>query len=132
MRFEAEGRSIVDGVTEKQVRALISKLRSHGPCSFASITAQDGSYLQVGGGGITCTLERREAASGRHFRAHSTAPNRIHPDGTILAFGKGQEIRLASDEWLTADLVADAFCCFLRQEELPATLGWREITDALR
>ncbi len=33
-----------------------------------------------------------------------------------------------SDEWLTADLVADAFSCFLKREALPGILAWREIT----
>jgi hypothetical protein len=131
MRFEVENKPHLDGVTEKQIRSAVSKLRGYGPSSFASITAPDGSYLQVGGGGITCTLERRDADTKRHFRAHSLQPTRIHPDGTILAFGRGQEIRMMSDEWLTVDLVADAFCCFLKREALPGILGWREITDLL-
>jgi hypothetical protein len=129
MRFEVENNPAIDGVTERQIRSAIAKLRSYGPSSFASITAPDGNYLQVGGGGITCTLERRDAASQRHFRAHSLQPNRIHPDGTILAFGRGQEVRLMSDEWLTTEVVADAFCCFLKREALPGILAWREITD---
>jgi hypothetical protein len=128
MRFEVENKPAIDGVTEKQIRSAIAKLRSYGPSSFASITSSDGNYLQVGGGGITCTLERRDAATGRHFRAHSLQPNRIHPDGTILAFGRGQEIRLMSDEWLTADLIAEAFCNFLKQEPLPDVVAWREVT----
>ena len=129
MRFEVENKPPVDGVTERQIRGAVAKLRSYGPSSFASITSHDGSFLQVGGGGITCTLERREGVTGRHFRAYSLQPNRIHPDGTILAFGRGQEIRLMSDEWLTADLVADAFCRFLKHEALPGVLAWRDITD---
>ena len=129
MRLEVENKPAVDGATEKQIRSAIAKLRSYGPSSFASITSSDGDYLQVGGGGITCTLERRDAATGRHFRAHSLQPNRIHPDGTILAFGREQEIRLMSDEWLTADLVADAFCRFLKLEPLPEVVAWREITS---
>ena len=132
MRLEVENRPIIEDVTERQIRATVRKMRSYGPSSFASITSSDGSYLQMAGGGITCMLERRDQATGRHWRAHSKMPNPIHPDGTILAFGKGQEVRLRSDEWLSADLVADAFCQFLRSEELPITLDWRDITDDLR
>ena len=33
-----------------------------------------------------------------------------------------------SDEWLTADLIAEAFCNFLKQEPLSDVVAWREIT----
>ena len=132
MRLESENRPAIEHATDRQVRSTIKALRSYGPSSFASLTAADGSYLQVAGGGITCTLEWRDQGTARHYRAHDKEPSRIHPDGTILAFGRGQEVRLQSDEWLAADTVADAFCSFLVGKALPENLGWREITEMLR
>ena len=104
-------------------------LRSYGPSSFASLTNEQGDYLQVGGGGVTCLLERRDAASGRHYRAFHNKPSTVFADGTLLAFSGGN-IPLRSDEWFTAAVVADAFCAFSKGVGLPEAIRWRDV-DAL-
>jgi hypothetical protein len=71
-----------------------------------------GSYLQVGGGGVTCLLERRDAATRQHFRGYHDKPSKVFPDGTILAFG-ANKIRMAANEWFDRTMVADAFAAFL-------------------
>lgn len=108
------------------VQRALSMLRSYGPSSYASLTDMQGSYLQVGGGGLTCVLERRDAVDGRQYRAHVDTPRLVHPDGTMLTFGGGA-IPLQADEWIPVSLVTEAFIAFLGHATLPPALRWRTI-----
>ncbi len=130
MRLDIEGKASVESVTEKKIRSVIQALRSYGPSSFASLVDTGGNYIQVAGGVITCVLERREAATGRHFRAYHDAPSKIYPDGTSLMFGGGA-VKLNANEWFTCAVAADAFCAFLRGEDWPASVQWRDISEML-
>ncbi|WP_205598370.1 hypothetical protein [Caulobacter sp. 17J65-9] len=130
MRIEVEGKSAVTDPTEAQVRKSILGLRSSGPSSFASLTDDLGNYIQVGGGGVTCLLERRDAGTGRHFRAHHAAPSEVFADGTKLVFSAG-EVPLAADEWFDSRSVLEAFLAFRTRSELPADILWREVTGSL-
>ncbi|AYM76203.1 hypothetical protein D9M09_10660 [Janthinobacterium agaricidamnosum] len=127
MRLEVEKRPVVEQVSVAQVRSAIAGLRSYGPSSYASLTDDEGNYLQVAGGGITCMLERRDVATGRHYRAYHDVASKVYPDGTILAFGGG-EIKLLADEWFTAPVVADVFVAFVNGHELPPSVKWRDVT----
>lgn len=128
MRLEVESRLPIDNATEAQVRTAVLGLRSYGPSSFASMTDEAGNYLQVAGGGVTCMLEMRDASARRHYRAYQDVYRPIHPDGTLLVFGGG-EIPLRADEWFAAPMVADAFVSFLKGEELPSSIRWRDVTS---
>lgn len=130
MLLEVEKKVPKQNPTTAQVSAAITKLRSYGPSSFASLTDEHGNYLQVAGGGLTCLLERRAAAGAQHFRAYLETPSGIHPDGTILAFG-GSQVKLQADEWISVPLVIEAFTAFLQDHTLPQTLRWRNITSLL-
>lgn len=130
MRLEVQGKPTIHELTEAQARAAVTSLRSYGPSSFASLTDEKGNYVQVAGGGVTCMLERRDAASGRHFRGYKDEKSKVFPDGTALVFGGG-EIRLSADEWFTAQEVAEVFSAFLRSNELPRLVKWRDITAVL-
>ena len=127
MLLEVEKKPAIENATAADVRAVIPKLRSYGPSSYASLTDAQGSYLQVAGGGVTCLLEWRDAVNRRHFRAHLDAPSKVFPDGTILAFSGG-EVKLKADEWLTVPIVEEAFLAFLKGESLPLAIKWRDIT----
>lgn len=127
MRLEVEKQAPVEDATVADVRAVIPKLRSYGPSSYASLTDAQGSYLQVAGGGVTCMLEWRDAPNRRHFRAHLDAPSKVFPDGTILAFSGG-EVKLLADEWLAAPLVEAVFLAFLEGKPLPDAIKWRDIS----
>jgi hypothetical protein len=131
MRLEVEGRPAVDNVTPAQLRATIAALRSYGPSSFASLTDEKGNYLQVAGGGVTCMMERRDVALGRHFRAYQDKRSEVFADGSILAFGGG-EIKLASDEWFTSADVQETFLAFLARSALPERVRWRDMTEVLQ
>ena len=131
MLLEVEGKAPVEPVGEANVRREISKLRSYGPASYASLTDAAGNYVQVAGGGVTCMLERREASTGQHFRAFHDKRSAVFADGTRLAFSGG-EVLLASDEWFTSSDVEDVFIAFLRGEALPSRIMWRDITPMLK
>ena len=130
MRLEIEQKPAVDDATGVEVRAAIMSLRSYGPSSFASLTDEEGNYVQVAGGGVTCMLERRDGATGRHFRAYKDERSKVFPDGTVLVFGGG-EIRLSADEWFTAQEVDEVFSAVLRSSELPSSVKWRDMTAML-
>lgn len=128
MRLEVEGRPPIDNVSDGQVRAAVLALRSYGPSSYASLTDEEGNYLQVAGGGVTCMLEMRDVEAKRHYRAYHDIERAIHPDGTLLVFGGG-EIPLKADEWFAAASVAEAFIAFLKGEELPGSIKWRDVSE---
>ncbi|ATQ42354.1 hypothetical protein CSW64_07970 [Caulobacter mirabilis] len=130
MRLEVERRSPVEQPTEKQVRSAILKLRSYGPHSYASLTDEHGSYLQVAGGGVTCLLERHDASTGKHFRAFHGKPSSVFADGTALVFSGGA-VRLRSDEWFSSAVVAEAFSAFTCGSPLPEGISWRDVTESL-
>lgn len=124
MRLEIQNKAAKDNPSEQQLRRAILSLRSYGTSSFASLTDDHGSYLQVAGGGITCLLERRDAHTGVHYRAYQEKKNTNYPDGTLLVFGAG-EVALLSDEWFSNTIVADVFAAFLLKHALPEHVHWR-------
>lgn len=99
-------------------------LRSYGPHSFASLEADDRSYVQVAGGGVTCMIERYTAATGARERAFHDRPNAVFPGGTILAFSGG-ELRFQSDEWFHADAVVAIFVAFNQRQPVHESVHWR-------
>lgn len=109
--------------TPAQIRRSLRTLKSYGKHTFASITAPDGSYLQVAGGGVACMLERRDA-DGARWRAFLDEPTSPFEDGTELTFGGGR-IALMRDEWLRIEAVTQAFVAFSEGLALPAELLWR-------
>jgi hypothetical protein len=76
-------------------------------------------------------IERRDASNKRHYRAFQGKRSAVFVDGTALVFSGG-EVKLASDEWFTSQDVEDVFSAFLRGEQLPTRIMWRDITDLLR
>ena len=127
MRLEVEKSAPVDNPSPSVLRMAISKLRSYGTASYASLTDASGNYLQVAGGGVACSLERRDAVNRRHYRAHLGAPSKVFPDGTLLVFSGG-EIKLQADEWLMSALVEDAFLAFMGDKPFPEAIQWREMS----
>jgi hypothetical protein len=128
MRLEVEGQAPREDPSSAEVRAAVLGLRSYGPSSFASITDDDGSYIQVGGGGVGCVLERRDTVESRHYRGYHDSPSKVFPDGTVLAFSGGS-VAMRADEWFTVRVVADAFVAFLERRPLPEAIRWRDISE---
>lgn len=126
MILEAEKMTPVVDITEPKLQKIIKSLRSFGPCSFATLTDEYGNYLQVGGGGVTCLIEKRDVLQQRHFRGYQSDKRRGCPDGTILTFGGGS-VALLADEWFSSAQAVEIFVCFLNRESLPGYVLWREV-----
>lgn len=125
MKFEAEGKPEIHEPRESQVTRAIKSLKSYGPSSYASLTDARGNYVQVAGGGVTCMIERYDAADRKRFRGFHEKPSAVRPDGTILSFRAGN-IPMRSDEWFMSNQVAEVFLAFLNSEEFPAGVHWRD------
>jgi hypothetical protein len=95
--------------------------------SFASITATDGSYLQVAGGPGLFLLEHRQA-DGKHYRAFQEKPIVPFPDGTLFPTSAGTFTMQGSD-WFLLDQVVSAFSAFGASEALPEKIQWRELSQ---
>ncbi|MDW3684257.1 hypothetical protein RA280_21375 [Cupriavidus sp. CV2] len=125
MRLEVEGKAPVCGPSDAKVSKAIKSLRSYGPSSYASLTDDNGSYMQVGGGGVTCLLEKFDAEKGKRYRAYHGMPNAAYPDGTLLVFSAGN-IPMKSDEWFRSDQVAEIFIAYLHRLPEPECVRWRD------
>lgn len=124
MLLTCEGKPSVQNPKASQIRKILRSLRSYGASSYASLTKDNGSYLQVAGGGVTCLLELYRADTGERLRAFQNIKHKAFPDGTLLIFRAG-EIPMMADEWFMADQVSDIFCCFLEGSEFPVAIQWR-------
>jgi hypothetical protein len=124
MHFEREGKSKVVGVTPKRLLQELSRLRSEGPSSFASLTAPDGSYLQTAGGPFLFFVENRTINPPAHFRAWQSSPVVSFADGTLLSFSAGN-VSLQKDEWFTKPQIFELFSSFLSGNALPPFVSWR-------
>ena len=124
MLLTCEGKPSVQNPKPSQIRMVLRALRSYGPSSYASLTDDAGSYVQVAGGAASCLLELYKVDTGKRLRAYGDVRNKTRPDGTLLVFRAG-EIPMMADEWFMADQAADAFCCFLEGKEFPAGFHWR-------
>lgn len=128
MRFERENAKAIVHPKMSRLERELRKLRSEGPSSFAILTNDVGDFLQVAGGGGGCLLERRDAATGRHFRAWQEEPVVPFADGTELLFSGGR-IALQSSEWFRMNQIVEIFYAFNAGEQLPTYVQWREISD---
>ncbi|MDO1475522.1 hypothetical protein HNB49_17580 [Comamonas thiooxydans] len=124
MKFEIEGKADIAAPTPAQISRAIKSLRSYGPSSYASLTNERGSYVQIAGGGVTCMVEHFDASTMARSRAFHDKPSPVFPDGTILAFRAGN-IPMRSDEWFMSTQVIDIFLAFLSYTSFPAYVHWR-------
>jgi hypothetical protein len=124
MLLACEGKPSIQNPKPSQIRKALLALRSYGPSSYASLTNDTGSYIQVAGGGVSCLIELYQADTRKRLRAYGDAQNKACPDGTLLVFRAG-EIPMMADEWFMANQVAEAFCCFLEGQDFPAGIHWR-------
>lgn len=115
-------------VVEKfsSVEKALNSLKSYGPSSYASLTKEDGSYLQVAGGRVTCVLEYRVPSDQKHLRAYLATPKVSYEGTQTLMFGGGH-MNMEPDEMLFIDDVIAAFKAFFNAESLPENLLWRDM-----
>ena len=93
--------------------------------SFATLTKEDGAYIQAGGGPGLFVIEYRDSA-GQHHRASQSEPVVPFPDGTIISFSGGS-MPLGRHEWFSSKQVVKVFTCFLSGNPLPGWLTWHRL-----
>lgn len=122
MIFRREKCKPVRAPSEAQLSRHLSLTKS----SYASLTADDGEYVQAAGGPGLFLLEYRNR-SGAHFRAVQSSPVVPFPDGTLLSFSGGS-IALAQGEWFQLRQVVAAFSSFASTAPFPDWLTWQKLT----
>ena len=123
MRLQREGSRSIEKPTEAEIRHALSLTKS----SFASLTADDGSYVQVAGGPGLFALEFHDA-SGRHFRGRQAQPKVKFPDGTTLSFSGGT-LTLAQREWFLIDQVTKVLVAFSSGQGAPSFVEWQPLNE---
>jgi hypothetical protein len=89
MRFERERAKPIERVSEARLRQGLGYMHGISSCRIAILADDDGSYLQVGGSGMTCCLEWRDMKLRLHFRAFQTPPVVPWPGVTRLHVSDG-------------------------------------------
>ncbi|HEX8371893.1 MAG TPA: hypothetical protein VF585_03865 [Chthoniobacterales bacterium] len=126
MKFEREKAKPIEPVSEKQLLRGLGFMLRPSDCRIAILTVADGSYIQVGGSGMSCVLERRTAA-GSHFRASQHPPVVPWAGITELRISGGL-VRLRQEEFFRMSQVQDAFLAFYRGAPFPTYIQWRDIS----
>ena len=126
MTFEIEGKPPAMADKFAQVEKGLRKLKSYGPHSFASLTHENGSYIQVAGGGQTCVIEKR-SADGTHLRAYLETPRVPFEGEQTLVFGGGR-ITMQPNEILAIDGVIELFRVFFGKDDAPDWVHWRDMS----
>jgi hypothetical protein len=128
MILERENTSAIRDPSVEQLTDALRALRSSGPSAFATLTADDGVYLQTAGGPGGLLLEKHTPALGRHFRAFQTPAVVPFPDETELVFSAGR-IKLQSGEWFQLRQVVEVFESFLLGKDTPPFVQWRDVSE---
>jgi len=123
MRFERQGCKPILNPTEAQLKRALSLTKS----SFASLTATDESFMQVGGGPGLFVLEYRDS-SGHHFRARQASPVTRFEDGTTISFS-GSTLKMANGEWFLVGQVSLVFAAFASGGQLPDFVQWKPLNE---
>jgi hypothetical protein len=131
MKFEREHVRTIDPVSEKQLlQGLRHMRRATSRSRMAILTSETGSYVQVGGAGLCCALEWRDALSGRHFRASQDPPVVPWPGVTAHQISGGF-VSLRQEEFFRITQAEEAFMAFYDGKPFPAYIRWRDITEEL-
>ena len=125
MKFVREDKAPVIDISERSLRRLLGRKKG-GDNTFAILEADDGSYVQMLGGGVACCLEWRDVERGRHYRAFVEPPK--VPWNEVNLLGAAQ---VSPAEILFIDQVVDVFCAFLNGEVFSPEVRWRDITEEL-
>ncbi|MFV0421718.1 hypothetical protein [Oleidesulfovibrio sp.] len=131
MLLEVEGEKPEQVRCFAKVEAALRKLDASGPHSFASLTRQDGSYVQVAGGKERCLIEKRDITDNTHWRACSAGAPSFSEAPQILEFGGGR-ITMTADEIFHIDDVVSVWCDFFESRPFPENIMWRNMTDMFR
>ena len=129
MRYESESGTQVENPTERQLEELLYELDGVTD-SFASLTAPNGSYIQVGGGPTAFTVELREVGNSGTFRhLKATLPNGGRTERHLIIGGERVSVR--ENQIIDAETMLRLFRTFLRSQNADASVEWEDITTML-
>lgn len=128
MLLEVEGKKPEQVREFARIEIALKALNALGPHSFAILTRQDGSYIQVAGGGEKCFIEKRDVIENTHWRAYLAKTFDTPSDLEPFEFGSGQ-IEIASNEIFSIDAVISIWRAFFNSEPYPEETMWRDMTD---
>jgi hypothetical protein len=130
MRFERDRAKPIENVSEAQLLRGLKYMHGISKSRFAILSDADSSYVQMGGGGMTCCLEWRDLKENRHFRAFQTTPVVPWPGLTALPLSAG-DVLLSQNEYFRIQQVTEAFLAFYHDRPFPAFIHWRDVTDEI-
>lgn len=125
VRLVWEGKEPLENVSERRLRQRLGRKRG-GDNGFVILESEDGSYVQMLGGGVACCLEWRDTAAHKHWRAFLDPPKVPWREPSTLG-----RMRLEPEEFLFIETVVEAFSAFLAGRPFPAEIKWRDVTAEL-
>lgn len=128
MLLEIENKTPQQVEEFSKVENILGELRSYGPSSFAILTDDGGSYVQVAGGKVTCVLEYRNLNEKKHFRAYLKKAKVPHEGTLTLMFGGGH-MTMEPNEVLFIEDVILVFKAFFNHKPFPEEILWRDISN---
>lgn len=126
MTFEIEKNNPLKIEKFSQIEKKLRSLRSYGPRSFAILSKEDGSYIQVAGGGVTCVLELRDAKKNIQERAYLLQSRVPFSGEQTLVFGGGK-ITMDPNEILFIGDVIEVFKSFFYNKPFPENIHWKKL-----
>lgn len=126
MRYESQSGFVVDDPSDAQLDELLGRLDGRNN-SFASLTAHEGSYIQVGGGPDEFTVEIREILPNRTYR-HLKARNVGRASNNWQLTVGGASVSVREDQLLDLKMVRELFGYFGKKQSPATTVDWEDIT----
>lgn len=126
MRYESEAGLCIDDPSPEEVDDYLGRLDGIDE-SYASLTDESGSYLQVGGGPDEFTIEVREVrpdGSFRHLKATRHEPDSA---GRFLTIG-GANVAVRADQVLDSSLVRRLVRTFALGRGADPAVSWDDMT----
>jgi len=125
VKFVREDEEPISNISETSLRRLLEQ-KQGGDNTFAILEADDGSYVQMVGGGVACCVEWRDLKRGRHYRAF-VEPPRV-PWTAVSTLGT---VQVNPEEIVFIEQVVEVFTSFMNGEVCSRDLRWRDITEEL-
>ena len=128
MKFlqEFSGSKPTEVSSPKRFLSRLSRLRTYGQTSYASLTREDGAFLQVGGGGNTCVIEYHDPGRSVHLRARKHTATVPFTGPQTIKFGGGELIVAPEQLFQIAD-VLEVFEEFLASNSVSEEYLWEPL-----
>jgi hypothetical protein len=97
--------------------------------SYAYLEAENGDYIQVGGGPIEFTVEIRKNFNNGEFKQWKAELRDSGDEGTRFVIIGGSEVKVRSNQILGIKTVKELFGLYLEGNQLPEIINWSDITD---